>query len=49
VPTVNPEGITESGKPVANAEGVEFVRQDGDKVVFEVGSGRYKFVSEIKP
>jgi alpha-L-rhamnosidase len=49
IPSVNPKDITESGKPLANAEGVDFVRQDGDKVDIEVGSGRYKFVSVLKP
>jgi alpha-L-rhamnosidase len=49
IPTVNPKGITESGKLVANAEDMEFVQLDGEKVDIVVGSGHYKFVSEIKP
>ena len=48
VPAKDMAAITESGKPVAQAEGVKFLRQDNDKIVFRVGSGNYRFVSEIK-
>jgi len=47
VPSKDTASITESGKPVEQAEGVKFLRQENDKVVFEVGSGTYKFASEI--
>jgi alpha-L-rhamnosidase len=46
VPAKDPAGITESGKPVAERTDVKYVRQEKDKVVFEVGSGTYNFVSE---
>jgi alpha-L-rhamnosidase len=39
--------ITEGGKPVEQAEGVKFLRQENDKVVFEVSSGTYEFASEV--
>jgi len=32
---------------VDQAKGVRFLRQDHDKAEFEVGSGTYKFASEI--
>jgi alpha-L-rhamnosidase len=35
--------VTESGRPLAGANGVAGQRQDGDAVVVEVGSGRYVF------
>ena len=47
VPAGNIGSITESGKPVEQAEEVKFLRQENDKAVFEVGSGTYKFASEI--
>jgi alpha-L-rhamnosidase len=47
VPSEDIGSITESGKPAATAEGVQFLREEGGKAVFEVGSGSYKFVSKI--
>jgi len=49
LPTANVGGITESGKPVNDAEAVKFLRLDDGKAVFEVGSGTYKFAFEISP
>ncbi|HWD93746.1 MAG TPA: glycoside hydrolase family 78 protein [Verrucomicrobiae bacterium] len=40
--------ITESGKPAAQAQGVKFLRQEGDRVVLQVGSGNYQFVSQTR-
>jgi alpha-L-rhamnosidase len=48
VPARDIASITESEKPVEQAEGVKFLRQENDKVVFEVGSGTYEFASEIR-
>jgi len=48
IPTWNKGSITESGRPVENAKDVKFLRQENDKTVFEVGSGNYKFASEIR-
>ncbi len=39
--------VTESGKPVAEAPGVKFVRRDGDRNVYTVESGAYEFVSRF--
>jgi alpha-L-rhamnosidase len=36
--------ITESGHPLAQAPGVQFLRLDGPKVILAVGSGQYSFV-----
>lgn len=47
VPAKDITKITESGKSVEQATGVKFLRQEADKAVFEVGSGTYKFASEI--
>jgi alpha-L-rhamnosidase len=46
VPAASPAGVSESGKPADKAPGVRFVRAEGGAAVFEVGSGRYEFVSE---
>lgn len=39
--------ITESGNPVEKARGVKFLNQEGDKCLFEIGSGTYDFASEM--
>lgn len=49
VPTKDAAGITESGRVVAKADGVTFLRTENGNAVFEVGSGTYKFASEIEP
>lgn len=43
VPAALANDVTEGGKPAAQAEGVKFVRIEGDRAVFEVGSGVYAF------
>jgi hypothetical protein len=45
VPSKTSEGLTESGRPAARAEGVSFLRQDGKCSVYEVKSGEYLFRS----
>ena len=47
VPTANISSVTESGKPVDQSAGVKFLRQENGKAIFEVGSGTYKFASQI--
>ena len=44
LPNAQPAKVTESGKPLATGNGITAVRQDGDFVVVETGSGRYRFV-----
>jgi alpha-L-rhamnosidase len=48
VPARDRAAITESGKPVAKAAEVKFVRQEKGKVVLEVGSGTYDFASKLE-
>ena len=46
VPARSSGSVTESGKPAGTSEGVRFLRMEADKAVYEVGSGKYVFVSE---
>lgn len=48
MPTSDTSSITESGKPVAQAEGVEYRGQEGSVAVFALGAGKYGFVSRLK-
>jgi alpha-L-rhamnosidase len=45
VPARSPEAVEEAGRPAANAPGIRFLRQENGAAIFEVGSGRYSFVS----
>jgi hypothetical protein len=45
VPAKNAEGVTESGKPAAQAEAVRFVNMAKAAAIFHVGSGIYSFES----
>jgi alpha-L-rhamnosidase len=45
VPARDAESVTEGGRPAAGAEGVRFLRMEGGAAVFDVASGRYRFVS----
>ncbi|GGI51637.1 alpha-rhamnosidase [Mucilaginibacter galii] len=45
IPAKSVDGITEGGKKAAEAEGLKFVKMDGDYAVYEAGSGEYKFKS----
>lgn len=46
LPSRAPETVRESGHPATRAAGVRFVRQEGDRTVFEIVSGKYEFVSQ---
>jgi alpha-L-rhamnosidase len=46
VPAKDVAGVTESGKPAAESAGVKFLRMEPDRAVYEVGSGKYQFVSK---
>jgi len=39
--------IQESGQPAAHAPGVKFLRVEGDRALYEVGSGAYTFESTL--
>ncbi len=43
VPTDKATSVTESGKPVAHANGIQFIRQEKGYVVCRIGSGTYQF------
>ena len=45
VPAKSAGAITESGKPLAKAPGVKFLRMEGDRAVLEVEAGSYRFAS----
>jgi len=47
VPAKTAQGVTESGKNAAGAEGLKFVKMDGAYAVYEAGSGEYSFKSEL--
>jgi len=47
VPAKEASGVTESGKPVNQAQGVNFLRMENGAAVFAVGSGTYRFQSVL--
>jgi alpha-L-rhamnosidase len=47
VPAPDADGVLEAGEPTNAAAGVKFLRMEGDRAVFEVGSGRYVLTSPL--
>jgi alpha-L-rhamnosidase len=45
VPTTDAAYVAEGGEPARNAAGVRFVRVEGDRAVYEIDSGTYRFTS----
>lgn len=43
LPGEQTQAVTESGQPAAQSEGVRFLRAEGDRLVYNVGSGHYFF------
>jgi alpha-L-rhamnosidase len=43
LPASAPGDVKEGGKPVAEAQGVTFLRQEGGRAVFRLKSGNYEF------
>ena len=43
VPAKDAAGVTESGKPAAQAAGIKFLRMENGAAVYAVGSGTYQF------
>ena len=43
VPAKDAASVLESGKPASKADGVQFVKMEGDAAVFEVKAGKYIF------
>lgn len=48
LPSKGADTATEGGRPVAQAESVKILRQEGDRTVLAVGSGRYLFRSLLE-
>ena len=47
LPAESVKSITESGKKFQDAMGVHFLKMEGDRAVFEIGSGDYYFQSKL--
>jgi len=47
VPADSADSITESGRKIAEAKAVQFLRMEDGSAVFAVGSGQYRFVSKL--
>ena len=47
VPTKDVASVTESAKPIDQAEGVEYLRTENNCAVFQIGSGTYQFESSL--
>ena len=47
LPACGADSVREGGKPIAKADGVKFVRVEGGRPVFEVGSGTYRFTAQL--
>jgi alpha-L-rhamnosidase len=47
VPAKDAGTVTEGGQPVAQAQGVKFLREENGAAVYEIGSGTYEFASEM--
>ncbi len=48
VPDSDPSQLTESGKPLAQAEGVKLRRTADGRAVLEIGSGTYRFAAKSR-
>jgi alpha-L-rhamnosidase len=46
VPLLQKRTISESGKPLGEANGVKFLRTEGTRILLQLGSGKYKLLSE---
>ncbi|MGD9633600.1 MAG: alpha-L-rhamnosidase C-terminal domain-containing protein, partial [Pirellulales bacterium] len=47
LPSADKGRVLENGVDVAESPGVEFLRREGDRNVYAVGSGQYKFESQL--
>ena len=45
VPTPSQDAVTESGRPIAKAGGLKFLRAENGRVILEAGAGSYRFVA----
>ena len=47
LPASSEKSIKENGKPFKKEKGIKFLKYENGKALFEIGSGTYKFTSEI--
>jgi alpha-L-rhamnosidase len=47
VPAANGARVSEGGRPVEEAEGIEPLRREGEEAILSVGSGRYEFAGRV--
>ncbi|MBN2131764.1 MAG: glycoside hydrolase family 78 protein [Sedimentisphaerales bacterium] len=47
IPAADPADVKEGGEPAAETTAVRFLRQQDGEAVFEIGSGRYRFTSQL--
>ena len=47
VPAANGATVSEGGRPVEEADGVEPLRAEGEEAILSVGSGRYEFACRV--
>ncbi|MEI7955774.1 MAG: family 78 glycoside hydrolase catalytic domain [Verrucomicrobiota bacterium] len=47
VPASNADGVTESGKPIAIADGLKFLRMENHAAVYSADSGTYRFQTTL--
>jgi alpha-L-rhamnosidase len=45
LPTANPETVKEGGKDVAGATGVQFLRYENNRAVYQLSSGSFEFIA----
>lgn len=48
LPSTDQARVMEGGRPAIQAEGVKVLRQDGDRTVLAIGSGRYAFKAPLR-
>ena len=48
IPAKSLNDVMESGKELSKAEGVQSVRWENGSAIVQIGSGQYKFISQIK-
>ncbi len=48
IPANELKSVLESGKPVEQFTQIKYIRQEGDKYIFEIGSGNYQFASNLR-
>jgi alpha-L-rhamnosidase len=48
IPAKSLSDVMESGKELSKAEGVQSVKWENGSAIVQIGSGEYKFVSQIK-